>query len=256
MISDSWFGEFLYSSNEYKSAAATGIQVFGNDHYITNTIVFSSKMGVHLTNPANILSGVHTWNLNAGDGGIGILDESTQNRFIGCYYDGNDIVVKAPIQTVSIEDGFFLGGSQVVLEADGKSSVIDGLSIRGNQFLYGGSEPILSLDESHGEFVTVKQMVVRDNLVQSGHIYVEPRASDSITQSDSTQFVFDFKGQLLFDTDRIEIAWIEYTVQYNDDSFTPHALRRPNGTTVIVEFEKPTSATVYVTVDQSTSSNY
>ena len=42
----------------------------------------------------------------------------------------------------------------------------------------------------------------------------------------------------------------------NDDSFTPHALRRPNGTTVIVEFEKPTSASVYVTVDQASCATY
>ena len=94
MISESWFGEFLYSSNAYKTAQATGIQIFGNDHYVTNTIVFSSKIGVHVTNPANVMTGVHTWNLNAGDGGIGFLVESTQNRLLACYFDGNDVIVK------------------------------------------------------------------------------------------------------------------------------------------------------------------
>ena len=122
MITDSWFGEYLYSdSKNYPNAQATGIQIFGNDHYVTNTIVFSSKIGVHVTNPANVLTGVHTWNMNAPSG-IGILSESTQNRFLACYYDGNDIIVKAPIETVSIEDGFFLGGSQVVLQANSMSS--------------------------------------------------------------------------------------------------------------------------------------
>lgn len=256
MISESWFGEYLYSSTAYKSATATAIEVFGNDHYVTNTIVFSSKIGVHVTNPANVLTGVHSWNLNAGDGGIGFLIESTQNRLFACYFDGNDVVVKAPIETVSIEGGFFLEGSQIVLEAAGNGSVIDGLSITGNQFLYGGSEPILRLDESNGQFSSVTQMTVRDNLIQSGHLFVQPRISDSLTQSESTQFEFDFKGQLLFDTERIAIAWVDYTVQYNDGSFTAHALRRPNGTTVLVEFEQKASATVYVTVDQSTSECY
>ena len=157
---------------------------------------------------------------------------------------------------MSIEDGFFLEGSQIVLEAAGKAAVIDGLSITGNQFLYGGTEPILRLDESNGQFGSVTQMTVRDNLIQSGHIFVQPRVSDSVTQSERTLYEFDFKKQLLFDTGVIEIAWVEYTVQYNDASFTPHALRRPNGTTVVVEFEQKTSATVYLTVDQSTSECY
>merc|ERR1719203_2170774 len=129
MIFDSWFGELLYSSNAYKTAQATGIQVFGNDHYITNTIVFSSKIGVHCTNPVNVFSGVHTWNLNSGDGGIGFLIEATQTRLLACYYDGNDVILTAPIQTVSIEEGFFLGGAQILLRAADKNSMIDGLSI-------------------------------------------------------------------------------------------------------------------------------
>jgi hypothetical protein len=33
----------------------------GNDHFITNTIVFSSKIGVAVTGAANLLTGVHTW---------------------------------------------------------------------------------------------------------------------------------------------------------------------------------------------------
>ena len=138
----------------------------------------------------------------------------------------------------------------------GKTSTIDGLSIQRNQFLYGGSEAILALDESAGTFTEVKQMIVRDNLIQSGHTYVQPRISQSITQSNSAIYQFDFKGQVLFNPSVIPFAWIDYSVEYNDNSFTPHALRRPNGTTIIVEFEKPTSASVYVTVDQSSSVSY
>jgi hypothetical protein len=37
----------------------------GNDHFITNTIVFSSKIGVAVTGAANLLTGVHTWYLFA-----------------------------------------------------------------------------------------------------------------------------------------------------------------------------------------------
>ena len=62
--------------------------------------------------------------------------------------------------------------------------------------------------------------------------------------------------RLLFDVEKIPFAWMDYTVQYNDDSFTPHALRKTNGTRVVVEFQKETSASVYLTVDQSASASY
>eukprot|EP01084_Bolivina_argentea_P051220 94208_1 len=224
MISNSWFGEFLYSSTQYKTAKATGIQLFGNDHYVTNTIIFSSKIGVHITNPANILTGVHTWNLNSGDGGTGILVSATQTRLLACYYDGNDLVLTAPLETISVEDSFFLFNAKVDLVANSATSVIDGLSIVDNQFLYGGNTPIISLNESKGsKFTSVKQMIVKDNLIQAGHVYSQPRVSLSLTQTKSNTFIFDFKDQLLFNTANIPIAWIDYTVQYNDNSFTPHA---------------------------------
>ena len=69
----------------------TGIAVRGNDHYVSNSIVFSALVGVELTGAANILQvrdlspgfhsiglkslacvgwqGVHTWNCATGNGG-------------------------------------------------------------------------------------------------------------------------------------------------------------------------------------------
>lgn len=38
---------------------------------VTNTIVFSARVGVQLTGAANILNGVHTWNCATGNGGTG-----------------------------------------------------------------------------------------------------------------------------------------------------------------------------------------
>jgi hypothetical protein len=257
MMTDTWFGEYLYSSPDYKQAKATAIEIFGNDHYITNTIVFSSKIGVHITHPANILNGVHTWNMNTGDGGIGILVESTQTRLIGCYYDGNDLILTAPIETVSQEQGFFLYDGRIILRANGAKSVVNGLSVTGNEFLYGGSAPILSLDESNGKFTSVSNMVIRDNMLQGGHVYHQPRISMSLTHTSSTSFVFDFSSGLLFDCSEIPIAWVDYTVQYNQaNGFVSHALRQPNGAKVTIEFSAAVSATVYVTVDQSTNACY
>jgi hypothetical protein len=112
MIHESWLGEYLYSdprSHNRQYLNAAGIILNGNDHYIDNTIVFSALIGVVVTGAANLLTGVHTWNLGEALGGIGILIDSpgyTQNRLIGCYLDYNDIVAINP-EHLTIVDGFF-----------------------------------------------------------------------------------------------------------------------------------------------------
>ena len=35
--------------------------VQGNDHYILNTIVFSSKIGLEVNGAADYITGVHVW---------------------------------------------------------------------------------------------------------------------------------------------------------------------------------------------------
>lgn len=92
------FGEYLYSDSRSHNplyCRSTAIQLFGNDHYVTNTIVFSSLIGVEVRGAANLLVGVHTWNMASEDGGIGIYMNCpgyTQNRVIGCYLDWNSLV--------------------------------------------------------------------------------------------------------------------------------------------------------------------
>ena len=253
MINNAWFGQFLYSDSRKENgtaSTATGIQIFGNDHYVTNTIVFSSKIGVDIRNPANILSGVHTWNLATGNGGTGIIVRSTQNRLIGCYLDYNNLVIESPISAVSIEDAFFLVGS-LELRTTGNNAKIDSLSIFDNQFWAGSNnKPTLILNETAGKFTSVSNMFVKNNQFSSGWAPKSPRASKTLTQKNSNKFTFDFSDILLFDN--IDINWIQYSVQVNDDtSFVSSVVRKPNGKTVIIELDKSVDATVYVTVDQS-----
>jgi hypothetical protein len=52
----------------YTPRLVQGIAIEGNDHYVTNSIVFSALIGVKLTGAANILNGVHTWNCETSNG--------------------------------------------------------------------------------------------------------------------------------------------------------------------------------------------
>ncbi len=50
-------------------------------------------MAGQVNGAANILSGVHTWNLDAIHGGTGIAVTDSQNRLEGCYLDFNDLLI-------------------------------------------------------------------------------------------------------------------------------------------------------------------
>ena len=68
MIHEAWLGEYIYSNplSHLSNLTAVGISVVGNDHYINNVIVFSSKIGISVAGSdyagaANLLTGTHTW---------------------------------------------------------------------------------------------------------------------------------------------------------------------------------------------------
>lgn len=44
-----WLGEYLYSDPRKENGTAStaiGIDIIGNDHFVTNTIVYSAKIGI------------------------------------------------------------------------------------------------------------------------------------------------------------------------------------------------------------------
>ena len=111
MISNCWLSEFYYSESHPGSHNSTGIHIAGNDHFITNVIVFDyTTVGIHISGAANLLTGIHTWN----GGGVGIQLGSAsiaygahQNRLIGCYLDGNTLDIYNPSALI-VENTFFL----------------------------------------------------------------------------------------------------------------------------------------------------
>ena len=230
----------------------------GSSATIMNTIVFGGKIGVHVKNPATLVSGVHTWNLGTSYGGIGILNEATQNRFTGCYLDGNDLWISSPIEDVSVEDGFFLYDAQVILIALQGNSQIHGLSIHDNQFFaYSGNlTPTIALNEQNGNyFKNISQVVIEGNLVYGPRSFKQNKISKVVTVTNSKMAQIDFTNDLLFDLKWIPIAWIDYTVQYNDANqatqFIAHSLTQPKDGVVTIQFAQEVDATVFITVDQS-----
>ena len=63
LLDRAWLGEtnFDYPFSKTDLPKAVAIQINGNDHYVLNTIVFSSKIGLEVNGAANRVDGVHVW---------------------------------------------------------------------------------------------------------------------------------------------------------------------------------------------------
>lgn len=57
VLQETWVAAYFWSDPKKERNDAIGIGVYGNDHYISNTIVFSARIGVELSGAANILNG-------------------------------------------------------------------------------------------------------------------------------------------------------------------------------------------------------
>ena len=231
---------------------------------MTNTIIWSGKIGIDIRGAANIISGVHTYNLANTLGGIGILvdDNYGQLRFIGCYFDYNDIVLVAPVHLISIQDTFFLGGAKVILQSNMHNASVTGLSIRDSQYVVGGYKngipSTVVLNETAGKFGVVKDVFIDDVMIlNDGYKLKTSKYGMKLSLQNAQQWVFDFSDVLLFDVEMVPIEWVDYTLQFDEIGNGvnvwdyKHILRKAEGMKVIIETNMPCNATVYVTVDQS-----
>ena len=100
MMDRAWLGEtnFDYVWTQENPPQAIAIQINGNDHFISSTVVFSSKIGLEVNGAANRIEGVHVWfpenqALAFVDKGVMAFHITEgQNRMTGCYIDGSRAV--------------------------------------------------------------------------------------------------------------------------------------------------------------------
>lgn len=268
MITETWVAAYFWDS-PYKEkcppSCGNGIGVFGNDHFVTNVIVFSAQTGVKLTGAANLLSGVHTWNDATGNGGVGIQNDSSQNRFLGCYLDFTDLVM-TNAQQIVVTGGFFLGGAQVKFSAPKPNSVIYGTTISSNVW-YDTNSAALAVNETVGTWTSITDLVIEGNPLQQGQpAFPASKVSKTLTQSTSnpTSLAFDFSQSLLFPNVPIASAYATVSSVSGQNPFATqtvvsYPLVSLNGqqASVWVSATQSSGQTVAVTltVDQSKSSS-
>lgn len=253
MISETWLAACYWSDaarcHKGSSATSIGVRIDGNDHYMSNVIVFDyTGVGVEVLGAANLLEAVHTWN----GGGVGIALGSAsspygahQNRLLGCYLDYNTLDMYDP-SSVVVESTFFLATHAIIHAVQGN---IDGLVMRYNSYTTAQS---VVLD---GTFTSAKGVVISDEMGAAKSTRSTKEITQSIWSAKPLRFDFDFADKLLF-------GWVEdvkYTVTMKS-GFVHHVARPSNGTSVAVEVvlvdalgtpAQSQSATVRMTVAQA-----
>jgi len=256
MVHQSWFMEYYWTEvaiplpSYMKDSKSIGVQINGNDHFVSDVIVAGfTHIGVEVNEALNILTGVHTWNNVLG---VGIAVNAPQTRLLGCYLDFNALVITDPSQTVVQESFFF--GTHAIFKAVHKHT-IDWIRFQGNTYATIG--PSIELQ---GHFVGGTSVNIVDDI--SGWEPSGPppwgdqnrtqlkltRARRSLHLNAATKWVFDFSDMLLLPL----IEEVSYSITLDaGSSFARHAAREPSGTTVMVETDVPVSGTVVVEVAQA-----
>eukprot|EP01046_Picozoa_sp_COSAG06_P019275 COSAG06_NODE_1368_length_9679_cov_3.238055_5_plen_148_part_00 len=95
--------DFVFDEPKGLVPKATALDIHSNDHYILNTIVFSSFVGLKMGGAANMISGLHVWfpeNRALSFGATAFLDTGGagggKNRYDGCYIDASVAVFIEP----------------------------------------------------------------------------------------------------------------------------------------------------------------
>jgi hypothetical protein len=262
MIAETWVAAYFWSDPRKESNDAVGISVAGNDHFVSNTIVFSARIGVDLSGAANKLTNVHTWNCATGNGGTGILNRESQNIFIGIYMDFTDLVLRNS-QQISVTNGFFLGGAQIIFESQKANDTVLGVSILSNVW-YDCSGPSLAVNETGGTFFS--NIADLDVIGTSFCGYSKskaiglPIATKVLTTSNPVAGLisFDFTDVLLFPSAGIASAQVS-SINTSSTSFTTIKSVPSAGeplTVALYTAGNYNNAQYIVTVDQSARSSW
>jgi hypothetical protein len=192
MITECWLGEtnFDYQFNASTGAVptATGILMHSNDHFVLNTIVFSSLIGLHNIGAANRITGLHVWfpvNEGVQFGETAFLNEGSGNRFDGCYIDSSVAVFANPSDTTWM-NGYVLGGLGFHLTgATARNFVIQNT-------IFGGSGTI---------YADAGMMATNVWIGENPSAAKTSAATLSVTSAAaSALYTFNFCSVLLFDT--------------------------------------------------------
>lgn len=268
-VSHCYLGEYRWGEQrQVEAVTGTAIQIDGQDHWISDTIIFSSLYGIVLNGGASIVTNTHIY--DCGDAAVALPQRMMEAavyvkgnsvRLVGNYFDYSPVVLVDPV-AVHVTQSLFLGGVGVEVRSSGPDAFVSGLQVTHNEFVSSGTddprpwEPI-RVNESAGSFATVNETAVVDNSFPVA-TYGRPKGFGVSRRStvvrramrldNATSWSFDLSNELAFP--RLGVEHVTHEVLLHSGGFAQSSLRRVDAGIIEVELARPADATVYVTAVQ------
>jgi len=245
MIQETWLGEtnfdFRFNKTTNTYPTATGIEIDGNDHYISDSIIFSAYIGLNNRGAANYAGGLHVWfpwNAARAFDAFAFLELGGQNRYEGCYIDGSQMLISGN-GMVTWQDGFALGGGIMIQGPDVMNVVITDTEFRGGT--------IFAPNNVTGNYTSVTNTIIKNNEFTRG-IRGSTATRTRTSTTPQTSWFFDFCAELVFPN----IVTVRHSFTSSSAGDFPVAVaRQPTGCQVVIETNPAAAGTMVVDVDTS-----
>ena len=264
LVDSCWLGEVWWNEPVPAHSRSIGILINGNDHAVTDSVLFAfESIGIEINSPGAMIHNVHVWNgLHAGNGpGIHLGPGGTATRLTDCYWDNSFLNIVDPSRVI-VTGGFFYQAN-VVLVSGPRQSII-GLVLEDNIFsaldVPCPAHPrAIPNVQAVGSFArgNVSQVHISDSDVQVSSVpTVASSVSRSLSAVEASVFRFELHESDNTTQPRVLLfGWIDalqYSVAYTTAGAAGFVAHRAdvNGSSVRVVFERPVSATVFLTASQ------
>ena len=227
-LHESWIGSCWYTPpaacwlNASALGATTGVLINGNDHLLSQVVVFAALVGVEVNGAANIISVTHTWNTQSGAvaAAVGMQVNSWQNRIISPYLDYVPFVCRGCAVT-TVTGAFFLC-AQAQFLPDPNGYPVSGVYFAGSEFacLGDGESDFVALPGA-ANYSGVQDVTIVGSLTDNPKSVKRSTTAQLTLSGPPSAWTFDFGGRLLFPAYAAPIRSVLYSVAAADGSAAP-----------------------------------
>ena len=235
----------------------TAIEVDGQDHWITDVVIFSGLHGIVLNGGASVITNSHIY--NGGTEALLANEGAHAVKVTGSYFDGLGVVLVHPV-AVTITDSLFLGGVGIELRSNFPGAWCAGNLITGNQFIINtvktpGPWPSIVVNETAGRFFPPNSTRIEGNAYPPATYgdYADQTQDKLATtatlvlhQTSQSLWYFDFSESLVFDI----APAVTFTIEAAT-GFPVGVVRARNGRKVTIETSEPFTGSITATARQA-----
>jgi len=279
-VDDTWLSQATFAGDGTCGGNGTGIELRQADGSVTNSVIFCTKLGVHLDGGNVVLENLHVYNTghyhyreDFKSMPFGAVWSHYANgiKIIGGYFDDCIVVLDNPSDVIITASNWLLGGwnseAGIVLRAvqahGAPQPILQDLRVTDSYMRRMASFPstvtktqFVWIDENQGRFnnTVMVNVVIADNTYDVPGLDVlsarTTRARKSVRVVNATHAQFDFSDQLLYPT---VLEAVQYSVVFDSaTTVTSQSYQLQSAPLiVVVAFSAPASGLVTVDVDQS-----